>query len=192
MEFQVVQRFFVHHRVRASFFIFIALWAEWASHARPLPLDIVCGSGALLVIAGAFLRSWAAGIIEKRTVLATQGPYALTRHPLYLGSFMIMMGFALALEDKLAIIGTAAVILFIYLPTIRNEERLLGERFGNAWLRYTTATGLFLPKRMPAQIRAPWHFDRWRHHREYRAFVAVLLSLLLFELWRSGRDIFPF
>lgn len=185
MNVLAVQRFFVHHRVRASFFIFVALLAEWAGHARPHPLDPMSGSGALLVIAGALLRSWAAGIIQKRTVLATQGPYALTRHPLYLGSFMIMMGFALALEDKVAILGTAAVILFIYLPTIRNEERLLAERFGEAWLHYTAVTGLFLPKRMPPRM-AQWQFVRWRHHREYRALIFTLLALVLLEIWNSA------
>lgn len=186
MSLTAMHRFFVHHRVRSSFFIFVALLVEWASHARPHPLDPISSSGMLLVVAGALLRSWAAGVIQKRSVLATQGPYALTRHPLYLGSFMTMMGFALALEDTIAVLGTAAVILFIYLPTIRNEERMLAERFGDAWLGYTAVTGLFSPKRMPTQITAPWQFTRWRQHREYRALIAVLLALASFAVWTGG------
>ena len=49
-------------------------------------------SGAA-ILAGLFLRSWAAGTIRKWERLATTGPYACVRHPLYLGSILLMLGF---------------------------------------------------------------------------------------------------
>lgn len=186
MNVLAVQRFFVHHRVRVSFFIFFALMAEWLRHANPHPIlslqDFECPTGALLAIAGALLRSWAAGIIQKGTVLTVQGPYALTRHPLYLGSFMIMIGFSLAIEDNVALVAVAAVIAFIYIPTLRNEERALGARFGDQWRAYAANTGLLFPKRWP-RLTAEWQWQRWWHHREYRALATVLLALALLEGW---------
>lgn len=182
MNIRSVQRFFVHHRVRASFFIFIVLIAEWLTHVSPRPMDIESGSGVLLVVAGALLRSWAAGIIQKNALLGTKGPYALARHPLYLGSFMTMIGFALVIEDKLALAAVAAVILLVYIPTIRNEERVLAQRFGEQWQAYARQTGMLFPKRLP-QLTARWEWARWRHHREYRALGLTLLALALFEFW---------
>ncbi|MDZ7630439.1 MAG: methyltransferase [Gemmatimonadaceae bacterium] len=42
------------------------------------------------------MRAWSTGHIVKNQVLTTTGPYAHTRNPLYLGSFLMALGFALA------------------------------------------------------------------------------------------------
>ena len=52
--------------------------------------------GCSIALAGGLLRLWAAGHIDKRRVLARSGPYALTRNPLYLGSFVMGIGVLLA------------------------------------------------------------------------------------------------
>src|SRR5690606_22138233 len=62
--------------------------------AKPTPTTIAVGAG--LAFAGAALRAWAAGTIVKNAVLTTTGPYAYTRNPLYLGSFLIGLGLAVA------------------------------------------------------------------------------------------------
>ena len=55
--------------------------------ARPTPLSVAIG--LVPVTAGALLRTWASGHIRKLQKLATAGPYAHTRNPLYAGSFLI-------------------------------------------------------------------------------------------------------
>ena len=52
--------------------------------------------GGLLAFAGGTIRIWAAGHIEKGKSLAQGGPYALTRNPLYLGSFLMALGVLIA------------------------------------------------------------------------------------------------
>src|SRR6478609_1801024 len=47
--------------------------------------------GELLILCGLLIRAWAAGTLKKQKQLATTGPYALVRHPLYLGSVLMML-----------------------------------------------------------------------------------------------------
>ena len=87
------------------------------------------GAGSAVVLAGVWLRAISSGYVRKNEELATSGPYAYTRNPLYFGSIVIAAGFALAaLRWE---IGVALVILFaaIYLPVIRGEEQFLREHF---------------------------------------------------------------
>src|SRR5690606_11506294 len=62
--------------------------------ATPTPATLL--AGAALAAAGIALRAWAAGTIVKNAVLTTTGPYAHTRNPLYVGSFLLGLGLALA------------------------------------------------------------------------------------------------
>ncbi|MDX1385417.1 MAG: isoprenylcysteine carboxylmethyltransferase family protein, partial [Thermoanaerobaculia bacterium] len=60
------------------------------------PAELGSVTGAVLVVAGVSIRLWASGHIRKNRSLATGGPYARVRHPLYLGNLMVTVGFCLA------------------------------------------------------------------------------------------------
>jgi len=62
--------------------------------ARPRPVTLAIGG--VIGLAGLLLRMWASGYLRKNDQLATAGPYAHTRNPLYLGSFLIGLGFTVA------------------------------------------------------------------------------------------------
>ena len=173
------------YRVKLGFFVVAGLLAfAWHREMRPWPLldpsDPVPFAGMLLVVAGALLRSWAAGILHKGTALAAIGPYALARHPLYAGSVAIGIGFCLALKDPVTLAGLSALFVVLYLPRIRQEERNLSERFGGEWQAFSRRTGLFYPKGIPDRLGAPWSLSQWLHNREYNALLtcAALLAAL--------------
>ncbi len=95
--------FFARWRVRLGYpQAAVVLWL-----ARPSPKSILVGMvvGAI----GLWLRARAAGRLRKQEVLTTSGPYAYTRNPLYLGSFILAIGAAIAAHSWLA-----ALILFSY------------------------------------------------------------------------------
>ena len=73
--------------------------AFFIAFARPRPLTLVIG-GAIALL-GLALRAWAAGHIRKNAALATSGPYSYTRNPLYLGSFLLGLGFTIASSQAL-------------------------------------------------------------------------------------------
>ena len=57
--------------------------------ARPSWLSLACGLPVALL--GTGIRGWASGHLRKNAELATSGPYAHTRNPLYLGSFVMVV-----------------------------------------------------------------------------------------------------
>jgi protein-S-isoprenylcysteine O-methyltransferase Ste14 len=143
--------------------------------------------GLFLILLGIFLRTWSAGIIRKTEVLSTAGPYALMRHPLYVGSFFIALGFCTVIGDA----KTFIIILGLLIPlhvrkTIREEKRLFN-RFGDAWTDYKRQTGAFYPKTVPilSKVLSPWSASQWLHNQEYGAFVVGLVALLFLDFWHQ-------
>jgi protein-S-isoprenylcysteine O-methyltransferase Ste14 len=83
----------------------------------------------LLVVPGLVTRALASGHVRKNEALATSGPYAYTRNPLYLGSLMIGIGFALAARSWWVCVLLVVMFFAIYLPVIRDEEEFLRQKF---------------------------------------------------------------
>ena len=91
------------------------------------------------------VRTIASGHLRKDRELATSGPYARTRNPLYLGSAFLAIGFAIAGHSWWA--GSLVIIYFavFYYAVMRNEERDLRARFGSIFDEYAARVPLFLP-----------------------------------------------
>lgn len=154
--------------------VFIAL-------ARPQPLTLALGGAVSLC--GLLLRAWAAGHIRKNAALATSGPYAYSRNPLYLGSFILGLGFTIAANRWLLGVGFAALFLGIYLPVMRVESATLAELFGEDYRRYARAVPLFFPRLTPyrdeqAEAGQQTKFDisLYLRYREYRAALGLFVA----------------
>ena len=112
--------------------------------ARPRPATLVAGAAVSFV--GVLLRAWASGHIRKNDALAVSGPYAYTRNPLYLGSFILGLGFTIGSGRWWLGILFAALFLGIYLPVMRVESATLAQLFGESFQAYAAAVPLFLPR----------------------------------------------
>jgi protein-S-isoprenylcysteine O-methyltransferase Ste14 len=151
--------------------------------ARPRPLTLAVG-GAVAVL-GLLLRAWASGHIRKNAELAVSGPYAHTRNPLYLGSFVLGLGFTVAASSSLwlfLMLGGlfASLFLGIYLPVMHVEATTLAELFGDDYRRYASAVPLLFPRLTPyrAAEGPAVKFDAslYLRYREYRAALGLLLA----------------
>src|ERR1700712_4108827 len=107
----------------------------------------------LPVLAGLWLRGYAAGYVKKNAELTRTGPYAYTRNPLYLGSMMIAFGFAAAAGSWVILIALAVLFAAIYIPTIQGEEGYLRERFAG-FDEYAEKVPRLLPRLTPAEFPA--------------------------------------
>jgi protein-S-isoprenylcysteine O-methyltransferase Ste14 len=174
----------VAKRIRVPLGFLFAAFFLWL--ARPQWWSL--GAGALVALAGVWLRAISSGHVRKNEELATSGPYAYTRNPLYLGSIVIALGFALAaLRWEIAV---AIVVLFaaIYLPVIRGEEQFLGEHFP-AYADYCARVPRLLP-RLRAAHQQPSRFssELYYKHREYNALLgalAVISALAAKRIWMA-------
>jgi protein-S-isoprenylcysteine O-methyltransferase Ste14 len=179
----------VNWRVRITVIGFLLLISEDViTGIKPHDLmnyrDFKSVLGLVLVFAGLALRSWAAGTLHKWSQLTTVGPYKIIRHPLYVGSFMMMVGFCELIDDPENIFFVLGPLVLLYFLKIRNEERHLFERFGDRWTAYANSTPRFFARRLPSNILPNWSFSQWLGNREYQAFGASLVGLIAIEMWQ--------
>lgn len=179
-------------RVRAGYPVAVLFWI----FARPSYRSI--GLGAIIAAFGLIIRGLAAGHLQKDRELATSGPYAVTRNPLYFGSALLAGGFAIAggsWADGAMVIAYFAVF---YYAVMRNEEEDLRKRFGVAFDEYAARVPLFLPRystrpaaesqtKVAASKKFSWAL--YRRNREYKALIGSIvgLGLLWVRMWLHWR-----
>ncbi len=131
------------------------------------------GASLAFVLPGLWVRAWAAGTLRKKEALATTGPYAFTRNPLYLGSTLLAVGFAVASGRWPLGIVLAVVFYTVYRQTILDEEEFLRLRY-EGFDAYTLAVPRFFPRLTPARLdRDGGGFSRgvYVKNREYQALL---------------------
>jgi protein-S-isoprenylcysteine O-methyltransferase Ste14 len=146
--------------------------------AKPRPLTLAIGAAVSIV--GLLVRAWASGHIRKNDLLATSGPYAYTRNPLYLGSFLLGLGFTVGAGWWP--LGIVFVLLFlgIYFPVMRVESATLSQLFGEDYQSYAARVPLFFPRFTPFRSDSGNHtkFDSrlYMRYREYRAALGLVVA----------------
>lgn len=152
--------------------------------ARPQPLTLLVGGVISLI--GLAIRAWAAGHIRKNETLARSGPYAFTRNPLYLGSFILGLGFTIGAGRWVLAIVFVALFLGIYLPVMRVESRTMAEMFGDEYRQYALHVPLFFPRLTPHSYDPSrlTRFDRnlYLRYREYRAALGLLVAWVVLAI----------
>jgi len=136
------------------------------------------------IVAGLILRLWANGYAIKMDKLTTSGPYSFVRHPLYLGTMLIIIGFVIML--KIYYIGALFVILttLVYYNTVKKEEAMLEKKFKEAYLRYKASVSGVLPtlSAYAGGEKWPFSFKRLIRSQEYKPFIWVIILIIAFHL----------
>jgi protein-S-isoprenylcysteine O-methyltransferase Ste14 len=73
---------------------------------------------------------------EESSALVTSGVYRISRHPMYFGFVLILMGLAVMLGSLMPFLVIPVFAILIDTVFIRVEERMLEDKFGRAWLDY--------------------------------------------------------
>jgi len=154
--------------------------------ATPVLLWFVVG--LLIVVAGEAVRVWAAGHLYKNERVITSGPYAYVKNPLYLGTFLIMVGFCVMASSYLFLVVGLVVFVAYYAPfKQRRESGRLHERFGESWARYDREVPAYLPRftPYPHRERQPWSREAFVRNDEHGTVLAVIVgaAALAGRLW---------
>ncbi len=152
------------------------------------PLAILAWTGLAMAAIGTLFRFYASGFIVKNRELATQGPYAMVRHPLYTGNILIVVGFALASSVWWTIPLTLAFFWFYYPPAIAYEDRKLREIFGNAWDQWASQTPALIPtfRRIGEANGGSWSLRTSTRRNGEILIVIYLFACMGVILWRLG------
>ena len=149
----------------------VAFWL-----ARPTTTSVA--AGAAIALPGELLRIWAAGHLNRWREVASSGPYRLMRHPLYVGSSLMGVGFAVAAASWAATALVAAYLTVTLWAAVRFEARELRQQFGADYAAYRQGRGAEAASQR-------FSLRRVVANREYRALAGLVLGLAL--LWLRGR-----
>lgn len=152
--------------------------------ARPSLRSLLLGLP--IAVLGEAIRLWASGHIEKTERLATGGPYAHTRNPLYVGSVLLALGVAVACASPWVVVAVAAYFLAFYPAVMREESAFLARKFPEEWAAWAADVPAFWPRLSPGGARSSrFEWERVRRNREWRTAAALpLLAALLLALPR--------
>jgi hypothetical protein len=158
--------------------------------ARPTTGSLA--AGAFIAIIGLAIRGWASGHVKKNQELTTSGPYAHTRNPLYLGTFLLGTGVAAGGGALWFVAVFATFYLMIYFPVMLAEAETMQELFSKEYEAYRREVPLFVPRFTPYRADSErWYqysrtgegrqFDLslYMRHREYRAAVGFVAAYAL-------------
>lgn len=154
---------FAEHRIAWSRAIMVAAIAYVLLAAPPAQMGGWYGEvsellGFMLLVCATLWRIWCLLFIAggKDGRLATQGPYAMVRNPLYVGNFLGVVGFGLAVEIPVLALGLGIAFLALYPAVVLREEARLAGIFGDEYRSYCARTPRWLPKPSlyaePAQV----------------------------------------
>ena len=148
----------------------VALW-----FATPNWTSLAAGGGVASV--GEALRLWAAGHIRKGREVTASGPYRLTRHPLYLGSLVMGLGFVVAAANVVVATVVVGYLVIMLGVAITLEEAMLREKFGADYDRYARGKLDIADRRFSLSLA--------RRNGEYRTLVgfAAALGVLGLKIW---------
>jgi protein-S-isoprenylcysteine O-methyltransferase Ste14 len=135
--------------------------------------------GSMIAALGALIRLWAAGYIDKGKALATEGPYAMTRNPLYLGSLIMALGILIAGHVYWLVLLFGILFVALYYPVMKREEQELLQGYGEDFVNYAERVPMFFPQFRSAAARSTtFLWLRVRRNREHRHLLVLALAVI--------------
>jgi protein-S-isoprenylcysteine O-methyltransferase Ste14 len=123
---------------------------------------------------------------QRATTLNTSGLYSIVRHPLYIGNFLVTIGWSLA-SGSAWLTLVAGLLFWLYYERIAlREEAFLRERFGAAFSTWATTTPACLPRQLmwiPPERPFSWSMVA---RREYQTVCLVIAGFVLVHLLRCA------
>ena len=158
-------------RVATGFIVAAAAFA----FARPTWQSILMG--VPVAILGESVRVWAAGHLIKGQEVTTSGPYALVRHPLYVGSALLGLGFVVAAASLFVAVAVLGYLTVMITVAVRLEEATLSADFGETYARYVAGTSPVVARRFSVR--------RVRENREHQSLLGLVVSVAVLCLFAS-------
>lgn len=131
--------------VAAALLFSRSAWPEGSGRFGPAELIVL--AGLVLIAVGIAIRMWATLYIggRKSATLVRQGPYSISRNPLYLGSIVAAAGVGAQTGSLMIAVLIALVAAAVFQVTIRREEGYLAGEFGDEFRTYCAEVPRLLP-----------------------------------------------
>lgn len=137
-----------HKRIFSVFLIALLVVSTTRWPENQFVHEIMQWSGYILILLGVGIRIYSslyAGGFKNEKVLNI-GPYSIVRNPLYVGTFIIIVGIGLQTASLFLTTLLISVFFFYYKFIIEGEERYLENKFGTDFVKYKKEVPRWLPK----------------------------------------------
>jgi len=147
--------------------------------------------GAVVAILGQLIQTWAGSHLHKDERLTISGPYSHVRNPMYIGRFVLMLGFVLMVwSPVVTAVYVALYAVYAHMRVNREEERLK-EIFKPNYQSYCDEISRWLPRLKPYSgsetRRASWIQVRLNHEDiHFVGLFAVLAAMCVRIIVWSG------
>ena len=116
---------------------------------------------------------------QRATALNTTGMYSITRNPLYLGNFLIILGISVFTRSWQIVLINCILFLLFYVPIILVEENFLLGKFGEKYSEYLSKVPCFFPRfRLWSSAENSWSWGMVMR-REYSSIFSTVLSFVI-------------
>ena len=165
-----------HEQSRQWFAVLFVLLVALMGHAE----QVLLVTGAVIAGIGEAIRMWASGHVKKNRVLATDGPYAYVRHPLYVGNILILLGFSIASNLWWSYVLMVFLLWFYYPPAISYEDNKLRSIFGEQWENWSKDIHALIPSfsNKAGSTSSEWSFKQSLMQNGEPIIVAYLIWCL--------------
>lgn len=149
--------------------------------------------GSIPIALGAIIRLWASGHVKKNKELATTGPYAFVRHPLYVGNHLIAIGICIASGTWWSWVAWLLQVLVFYPAAVIREDSRLSQSFGESWQAWRAETHALIPRLTPYRpagsegpaVAHEWSFKQSLMQNGEPIYVAIIAGAMVW-LWYQG------
>jgi protein-S-isoprenylcysteine O-methyltransferase Ste14 len=143
---QLVRKAFLLAAVAASLLVLVFGQSRWPGGGPAH--EAVEWTGIFLIVVCVIGRTWSSIYIAGRKVqaLVMDGPYSVSRNPLYVFSIIGAAGAGAQLGSIVLALAAGLVAWVVFYVVVRKEERALTAKFGVPYRQYLAAVPRFLPK----------------------------------------------
>jgi protein-S-isoprenylcysteine O-methyltransferase Ste14 len=132
--------------------------------------------GLAVSLIGQLIQTWCFAALVKNAELTIRGPYVLSRNPMYLGRYLLVLGFVLLLGSWIAV-GVYTLVYCLYMVNrVEREETRLRRLFAERYAQYCSEVNRFVPSFDRITDPAVRFFD-WSIFRENNAHWNIVLTL---------------
>lgn len=139
-------------------------------------------AGLALFAIGQAVRFWASGYIQKTYELATSGPFAWVRNPLYVGSFVIACGYCSMAGGWIVWVVFIPLFFAVHGSAVMWEEKFLLSQFGEPYTQYCARVPRWLPH-LPGKGTAKGgkiSIEQIKDNKEHKRFLGTVAVAIVF------------
>ncbi len=137
--------------------------------------------GMAISFFGEFIQVWCFSSLDKQKTIAIRGLYSITRNPMYIGRYFLILGGLVLTGNILLIIFYTLFYYFYMVNRVKREEETLEGIFGDDYLNYLKTVNRFFPSFKITNFKTLFFF-RWKLFFQNNAHINILSVIITYAI----------